>query len=81
MGTTTLNIPVDSELARFFKAASADDQRKILKMLTFWLIVSLRELATTNQMSLSEFMDSISAKAQARGLTPEILESLLDDDE
>jgi hypothetical protein len=30
---------------------------------------------------LGELMDSISDRAQARGLTPDILESLLDDDD
>lgn len=41
-------------------------------LLTLWL----REFALTSR-PLSEIMDAISDKAEARGLTPEILESIL----
>jgi hypothetical protein len=37
--------------------------------------------ATSDQLDLKTLMDRISDRAQARGLTPDILESLLGDDE
>jgi hypothetical protein len=40
----------------------------------------LRELAEMPSRSLQDIMDDIGAKAEARGLTPEILETLLRDE-
>jgi hypothetical protein len=77
MGTTTITIPVDSELARVYNSASPEVRRKIQAFISLWL----SELAAPGGKSLDELMDSISDKAQARGLTPEILETLLHDDE
>jgi hypothetical protein len=42
-------------------------------LLSLWL----RNLAAAEPSTRSEIMDEISRKARARGLTPEILESLL----
>ena len=74
MSTETITIQVDTEAARAFKAASADEQKKLQALLTVWL----RELADANAPSLKQTMTDISRKAQARGLTPETLDSLLE---
>ena len=68
--------PVDAATARIYLAASPADQQKIQILLRF----RLRELADMLRQSLSEIMDEIGAKAQERGLTPDILEELLRDE-
>lgn len=66
----TVNIELDEEAAKIYYKASADEQRKLQMLLGLWL----HELDDSS-ISLSTLMDQISDKAQARGLTPEILES------
>lgn len=73
MADTEITIPVDAETARVYQAASAEDQKKIRLLLR----LRLRELADMPRSSLREIMDEIGAKAELRGLTPEILETLL----
>lgn len=72
MAITNITIPLDSETAQIYKSASAEDQKKLRLLLSLWL----REFAVSPR-PLKEVMDEISGKARARGLTPEILESLL----
>lgn len=72
MATITVSIP--SELADIYNTASEQDRQKIQVLLSLWL----REISSG--LSLSEMMDYISDNAQERGLTPEILESLLNDE-
>jgi len=73
MMTETIAIQVDPEAARAYKAAPPDDQKKMQALLSLWL----RDLATAQPATLKEIMTDVSQKAQARGLTPEVLESLL----
>jgi predicted HTH domain antitoxin len=73
MGTATISIEVGAEAARAFGEASAEEQRKLELLLS----LRLRELTTGPARSLKEVMDEIGAKAQARGLTAEVLNSLL----
>jgi hypothetical protein len=73
MMTETIAIQVDPEAARAYKAAPPDDQKKIQALLSLWL----RDLATAPPATLKEIMADVSHTAQARGLTPEVLESLL----
>jgi hypothetical protein len=56
--------------------ASPDYQKKIQVLLQ----LRLRELAELPARSLVEIMNDIGAKAEVRGLTPEMLEALLHDD-
>ena len=76
MTDTTITLPLDAATAAAYTTASSDDQRKI--QLLFQLLV--REYTAPANLSLRELMDDISIKAEARGLTPEILEQLLHDD-
>jgi hypothetical protein len=73
MTPPTISIPVDPETARAFAAASDEERRKLQLLLR----LRLRELTTRPSRSLKEIMDEIGRDAEARGLTPEILESLL----
>jgi hypothetical protein len=77
MAITTITIPIDAELARIYNTASIEDQKR----LQAFLVVLLRAIAGSVQLDLNTLMDTISDRAQARGLTPDILESLLCDDE
>jgi hypothetical protein len=74
METRTITIRVSPEAARVYNSATAEQQRKLEVLLS----LKLTEVARTPR-PLEEIMDEISRKAQARGLTPEILESLLDE--
>jgi hypothetical protein len=75
MPITNITIPLDTDTARVYSAASPEDQRKLRLLLTLWF----REFAVS-RTPLRVIMDEISKKAQSRGLTPEILESLLNAD-
>jgi hypothetical protein len=75
MNTTTITIQVDTEAAKAFAEASPEEQRRMQLLLS----LRLQELTTTQGKSLQTVMDEIGARAEARGLTPEILKSLLDD--
>ena len=70
-----ITLPVDSEVARAYNSASPQDRRKLELLVN----LSLRE-ATSNKRSLQEIMLEISENAQARGLTPEILQSILEEE-
>ncbi|HEV3025915.1 MAG TPA: hypothetical protein VGX76_25750 [Pirellulales bacterium] len=72
---TTISIQVDAEAARAFSEASAEEQRKLQLLLS----LRLRELTVRPARPLKEIMDEIGADAEARGLTHDLLESLLND--
>ena len=75
MATETTSIIVAPDIANAYNSASQEDQKKIQLLMGLWL----RELSTQPEMSLTEVMDMISDRAQSRGLTPEILESILNE--
>ena len=72
MLTEELTIHVDPEAARAYRSASKQEQRKLDLLLSLRLHDALRPGG-----SLQDLMRDISSKAQERGLTPEILESIL----
>jgi len=76
MAIATISLEVDADTARAFSAASAEDRRKLQLLLS----LRLRELTAHPVRPLKDVMDDIGRHAEARGLTPEILESLLRDD-
>ncbi|MCC5638613.1 hypothetical protein LC593_22820 [Nostoc sp. CHAB 5844] len=73
---TTISIPVDATTAQAYNQASTEAQRKIQILLQ----LRMCELLNTSHLSLRELMDEIGAEAEAKGLTPEILETLLSDE-
>jgi hypothetical protein len=73
MRTRTITIPVDPQTAQAYGAAGDEEKRKIQVLLSLWL----RELAASEPPSLQQVLDEAGRKAQSRGLTPEILDSLL----
>ncbi len=75
MATATISIEVDADDARAFSQMTEEERRKLQLLLR----LRLRELTTAPARPLKAIMDEIGAEAEARGLTPEILESLLHD--
>jgi hypothetical protein len=71
MQTEEITIHVDPEAARAYRAASEPERRKLDALLS----LRLHDAIAPGQ-SLKELMHDISRKAQERGLTPEILESI-----
>ena len=75
MQTQEITIRVDPEAANAYLAASEEDRRKLD------LLLSLRlQDVTQSTDSLERVMREISRRAQQRGMTPEILESILRDE-
>jgi len=73
--STTITISLDADTAKLYSQMPAELQRKLQLLLNLWL----RDLIISSR-PLEEIMDEISQKAQARGLTPEILDALLNDE-
>jgi hypothetical protein len=76
MTTETITIQVDPKAARAFDKASMQERRKM----QFLLSLRLQDLTTPNGRSLKEVMDDVGARAEKRGITPAILESLLNEE-
>lgn len=74
MPTEEITIRVDPAAAKAYRAASEQQRRKYDLLLSLKLQDVLRPSA-----SLTEVMSEISRKAQERGLTPEILEAILNE--
>jgi len=75
MKTEVINIRVDAETARTFKSLPEEDRRKLEALIS----IRLSEVSRQGE-SLETVIKEISDKAKARGLTPEILKSLLDEE-
>ena len=75
MNLETISIKVDADAARLFTDASTQEKRQLELLLN----LRLRELTAPSARPLREIMDEIGDNATARGLTPELLESFLND--
>ena len=73
MSTETISITVDAHAAQSFCRASLEERRKLELLLR----LRLRELTSGRVRPLKEIMDEIGVEAEAKGLTPEILASML----
>lgn len=73
MANPTITIPLDPQTARAYESASPQEKRKMQALLS----LRLRELASGEYPSLQEVLDEVGRKAKDRGLTSEILDSLL----
>ena len=72
MKTETINIKVDSEVARVYQKASGDQKKKMALLVNLWL----KEFAA-DKKTLKQVMDDVSDKAKAKGATPQKLSSAL----
>lgn len=75
METTMIMIPLNKETARIYNDASAEEQSRI----RFLMGLFLQDLILSPR-SLKVVMDEIGQKARERGMTPEILNELLQDE-
>ena len=74
METAPITIEVDAAAAQIYAAATPAEQWKMQVLLS----LRLQDLTIApRRRSLDTIMDEIGAEAEARGLTPEILESIL----
>ena len=73
---STISIEVDAETARTFAGASNEERGKLHLLLALWL----RELVNRPLRPLADVMNEIGQRAESRGLTLEIVESVLHDE-
>jgi hypothetical protein len=73
MRKSSITIPVDAQTARAYDSVSPEDKRKIDTLLTLWL----RELTSGEGKPLKQVLDEVGQRARDRGLTQELLQSLL----
>ena len=77
MATVPITIQVDAEVARVYTEASPQDRMRIQMLLS----LHLQDFIKNPPRPLGEVIDEISERVADRGLTPEILESILQDAE
>jgi hypothetical protein len=75
MAIEQITVSVDADVASAYRAVSEVERHKLDLLVT----LRLRE-ATQSAESLREVARDVSKKAQQRGLTPDILQSILDDE-
>ena len=73
MANPTITIPLDPQTAQAYDSATPEEKRKIQALLGLWV----RELAAGELPSLQQVLNEVGQKAKDRGLTPEMLDSLL----
>ncbi len=76
MLTETITLQVESDVARFYNDAPQTDKKKLQALFGSWL----KQYSEADVDSFKRTMDEINRNANSRGLTPEILESLLADE-
>ena len=69
-----ITVSVDSDVAKAYRSASESDRRKLDLLIN----LRLREVIKPEK-SLQEITSEISRNVQRRGLTPEILQAILDE--
>ena len=72
----TIELEVDPELAQAYLAVPPQERLMVQTLLK----LRLREIMKAPRRPLNEIMDQLGREAQERGLTPEILESILQDE-
>jgi len=75
MELKTITLPVDADLARLYEQASPETR---LKLRTLFEVLA-GVMISPESMPLNKLMDEISDRARERGLTPEILDDILND--
>ena len=76
MPLRSISIQVSDSAARAYEAASASERRKLDALLTLRLTETIGV-----DRSLEQIMDDIGRNAQARGLTPALLDEILNADD
>ena len=74
MSSRRITIEVDEATASAYEGATPDERRRI----DFILLLEARRALNPASGNLDDVMDGMSRQAQASGLTPEILQQILD---
>jgi hypothetical protein len=80
MDEYTIPIPINEDIAQAYYIMSDEKRRKIEILFSIILKRYVMNETNTPKQSFEEIMDDIGLKAEQRGLTPELLEQLLQDD-
>lgn len=75
MGVATITIQIDDQAAQFYESTSEDKRVRLRRLISFLV----QEFAESKPQSLRALMDGMSREAEAKGFTPEILKSFLND--
>ncbi|MBL8133919.1 MAG: hypothetical protein JNL42_18805 [Anaerolineae bacterium] len=73
----TIEIPVPPDLLRAYETAPSEEQEK----LRLWVVLYLQRLAQGKRLTLLSAMERLSNEAEKSGLTSEVLEEILRDDD
>lgn len=76
MLTETITLEVEADAAKVFNDAADEDKEKLQILFESWL----KQYSQTDVESFKRTMDEMSTEAKSRGLTPEILDSILADE-
>ncbi|MGH9897884.1 MAG: hypothetical protein ACRD4L_03410 [Pyrinomonadaceae bacterium] len=76
MLTKIITLQIEANAARFYNDAPNSDKQKLQVLFETWL----KQYAEADVESLKRTMDEISRNAKNRGLTKEVLESLIADE-
>jgi len=76
-----ITIKVPEEIAQAYREASDLEKQQIELKFSTLMKLKINSIQTEKVDTLGQLMDDISRKAIARGLTPEILEEILNEDE
>ncbi|NET73226.1 MAG: hypothetical protein F6K62_20510 [Sphaerospermopsis sp. SIO1G2] len=77
MGTTTIQVQLDQQIAQKYNVIP-QEKRKTLDQLIQYLV---QDFADSSPESLLELMRDMSQEAEANGLTPALLEQLLNEED
>ncbi len=69
MMTETIEIEVQTDIAKIYNSASEEDKEKLQALFEMWL----KEYSASDVESLKETMDEISRNAQSKGLSQEMI--------
>jgi hypothetical protein len=76
MTSETITIEVGGDAAQLFRGASPEERKKLQELVSTWL----KEFAAAQARPLKEVLEQIGTKAMERGMTPEILASIVEPD-
>ena len=76
MSVATIQIQVDDNIIKAYETAPEARRQRLQALIG----TMLQDFAETTPQSLLSLMDDMSREAKANGLTPDILDSLLQDD-
>lgn len=71
-----ITLQIDREAANIFKSTSAEVREKLQVLFGIWI----KELGKGGTESLKRTMNELGDNAGARGLTPEVLKEILEED-